>query len=401
MALSLQAQELELASRAPVRPYWQRLDPYYMPQQSWSVDWKAHGSWQRREQPVARGQRQLARVWVEEFAEPSTRRFTRSLVLRRTVAFLYCWKHATIDQLTTFTGANPGEMRAVLRELWETGLVERTKIKHPGRLYNSPYFYRLRTGGELERYLESLSYEDWLAVTAASHPQEGNADKHNLIATELGLRLAETQPAPQAIYGESIAVASRMFPGTKAEFRGDIVFVREDGLRVVIEICMAPRHDSVPAKMARWARFLAERGTRDDHGTIVIFLGVVVDPAAPSGTAARQLRKQYASAITDEVIGGHDPTVVRTSILLADWETWFPGPWALSEAFAGLRATYTVDGRAWHLVEVAHGKKGGIPFRPTGGRWDEPYRTRSSLLCVPGWLGGPIQHRYTGAETDL
>ena len=394
------------ASRSPSRPWWERDDPF------WSAQlWARPPSWRfsSRRSPAElvdeTGRAVVRWIPVPTFEVTRPRLLSRSPHVRRVVAALATWHHLSAKQLAAYLGYPATKISEILLPMYQAGLVERGRHGMGSTRYHTNFLYRLRDDRPLRCWLDALPAEDRLAVSAGRRVGARRSHaRHDILACELGLRLAETQAGIQAVWGEALCEAESLFDDPDAgSFRADLGVVRADGLRIVVELCQARQRRDLVAKMVRWGRLLC-RHTWDTSGTVVVFLNAKADDGEEGAEHARMaalLRRCHQSALSPEGLArdgvrarSAEVARARAQIHLASWADWFPAPRVLSEEFARLSTVYTADGQTWARADLAHSRQGGVPFHPqVPGKWRAPERVRRSLWASPPWLGGPVVSR--------
>ena len=245
-----------------------------------------------------------------------------------------------------------------------------------------------------ETILPTLTQQERVSVTAG-YPWDFRRqyDRHNLLSTELGLRVAEFCEVG-TVLGEKLSTAdlltwSGLGRTGKCPDHGaaDLTVVRSDGLRVAVELTASSGQDFA-AKVRRWARLLSSNSLASS-GVVILFV-----EAAPPGTAVHtssrqhlfaQVTKQIARVVTEFPGTAGDRVAARIGV--ARWEDWFPASHQATRGFVSMDAVR--------------------PTGPPGARWEpvslldpfdmvfEPHRPEamtavvgnaSMLLGVPHWL---------------
>jgi hypothetical protein len=229
--------------------------------------------------------------------------------------------------------------------------------------------YRLRLE-RTEQWLSALDDPAWVAVTLGFRPSEaGHFVKHNLLVAEFVLRLQETVTSPlQAVFGERYARSNLLLPAQnpKRPIFGDTCIVREDGLRIVVELVRRQRDRDVMEKMLAWGRLLSHE-PRSENGVVVVFLNATEDERGHIQRAA-SLRRCHAHVLSPEVLGAGawGSAYARSSIFLASWRDWFPAAWSISTDLPQLVVAYSADGTRWARGPLLPGPwhQGALPFSP-------------------------------------
>ncbi|RYC10546.1 hypothetical protein [Nocardioides zhouii] len=202
--------------------------------------------------------------------------------------------------------------------------------------------YRPATGAAFSQATPDLTSAEWIAITGGQpFGGRGHHDRHNVLATEVGLRAAEYTLAG-AVLGEAFSTANLLAgdgAGRKridTPARADLTVVRNDGLRIAIELT-ATTSPHFKRKVEQMVKLLAQ-SPLEHTGLTVIFL------IAPSleltegewETIRRTVYKEILRACRKHPGMGLDPTMARIGV--ATWREWFPSMHTVSDGFFTLRA---------------------------------------------------------------
>ena len=330
----------------------------------------------------------------------------------RMLAALDSWRTLTCEQAAAFAGA-PGllDVRSTIpRSMWNLDLVDFGQFRGlAGRGFNRRgWLYRPSRGDAFESEVAPrLTWPEWMSVTAGMPFNSfGQFDRHNVLAAELGLRLAEFADIG-TVLGEKLSRAELLCSHLPAPLlpRGetksaDLTVVRPDGLRIAVEIT-ANSSATFASKVARWAALL-DAAPLAESGLVVLF--VVVAPGDLDGSessaeavAHRSLRNVVARRIAHAVrdYPGQVGDRVADRMFLASWQEWFPARGRLGADFLTLRAL--------------------SPSGPAGDLWQEKLllgdsamplraRNRDALLAVlenaQTLAGVPLWARHRDAAPD-
>src|SRR5690625_1219755 len=222
--------------------------------------------------------------------------------------------------------------------IFTTGLVS-TKVSSRAKLY------RPAAVGAVERdLLPHLTYPERILVTGGyRYTGGGQFDRHNLLTAELALRVAEFLPRVGTVLGESLSGVD-FLAGTGLGQRSlanqrraaDATFVREDGMRVVVEMT-ASVTPYLSEKIRRWVHVLATT-TLAHSGVTVMFLGAPKPDRINPTRGANEFRSYMKQAVREAIreypgIAGANP---HERIGVALWEDFFPQPGRVSEDFLNL-----------------------------------------------------------------
>ena len=243
------------------------------------------------------------------------------------------WRTVSVEQLVAITG-NTRLAPRFSRDralLWAAGLVQRGTLvldgvrQHPGtadrlRLYRPDLHC-----GSFDRLARRLSYAEWVGVTGGwGWAQGAQFDRHNLLAVELCLRVAEWCDVA-AVLGESLATWKTMLDptaGVPATSRraADAAWVRPDGLTIAVEMTSHVASHS-KEKAQAWADALARDESRS---TMVLFVEAAHPDRRESGHNVHLLRRHVAAAANSTM--DHVLADVPSRMAVVRWVDWFPAP---------------------------------------------------------------------------
>ncbi len=378
-----------------------RLDPYWFG--LWTggtqVSWTSRALVARLDDAgVGRMRRADARVSPEQAMAAMS---VPKLRARRcaVLAAIGLWRTLTAEQIAAIVGAPAlAKSPADLRTAWSAGLVEEGRFvsamaggrdrKGRGAVYrpvNSPAF---------TRFAEALPYNEWLSVTAGRPWRSGSdLDRHNLLAAELGLRVAEFAEVG-TVFGETLSgfdllSAHPGAPGGVVGLRGgrhadaDLTCVRTDGMRIAVELT-ASTGPNFTRKVERWAQLLMDTDP-DDNGLTVVFVEAANPDRISHTNEWNTIRTTVASAAYS--IPGSMRRRVPERMAVARWCDWFPAPLAATRGFRVLAAEVPsgAHGARWNPVSLLD------PIEHTFDPRDPDastavLRTTANLLGVPHWL---------------
>lgn len=216
--------------------------------------------------------------------------------------------------------------------LVETDLTGRGAVYRPGK------------GDAFDETLkDNLSWPEWCSVTGGQRwAPATNYDRHNILGTELALRLAEFTDIG-AVLGERFSSVDLLAgsgigqPEMVGDQRAaDLTAVRSDGMRIVFEMT-ANTGTHFNKKVEKWAQLLAERPL-ETSGLTVVFV-IVQHPermADDDGYIPRARTYQAIAAATKQYPGStRDRVAERMGV--ATWREWFPARGKVHDAFFTLR----------------------------------------------------------------
>lgn len=313
-----------------------RLDPY------WDGLWRIGqmSLWDERdalERRVAVGAARAPAALLGDPDEALDRRLAGRRAQQATLDILGAldqWRTATAEQVAALTGVRGITGRSgTLDDLFAARLIDLGKVGTVRTL-------RPSASVTFDREVRPrLTYPEWVSVTGGlPFDSSRQYTRHNLLATELGLRLAEYAEV-EAVLGEKLAThellghtgIGHVAPERPTLTGADLVVVREDGLRIAIEIT-ASRGSAFAEKVRRWARLLHQRRLAES-GLVVVFL-TADHPDKPAGrrwnTRNGAMRSVLAATREFPSINA-DRTAARIGV--ADWREWFPERGVMSSAF--------------------------------------------------------------------
>jgi hypothetical protein len=262
------------------------------------------------------------------------------------------WRTLSGEQLAAMTGwpALSSATSKILTAAFTAGVLDLGEFANPlARGTNAERSRLVRPSRSLafdQLIAPGLTYQEWVSVTGGS-PWDFRRqyDRHNLISTEMGLRVAEFCEVG-TVLGEKLSTADLLYwsglgrQGECSDKRAaDLTVVRPDGLRIAVEVTASANADFA-AKVRRWAHVLAGNSLASS-GLVVLFV-----EAAPPGNAARassrqrrvieEVTKQIAKVVME--FPGSSADRVASRIGVARWEDWFLASHHASPGFASLDA---------------------------------------------------------------
>lgn len=379
-----------------------RIDPHY--DGVWSAGssaaWTTYATWRRqRDAGIADTPRALLDPDPQKALDrlASGREWDRIL---RVVAALTSFRTLTAEQLACVTGIEQiGTGRSTLMaDLFSMGLVDIGEYQRP---FASPS--RARFGGRVlyrpgrpaaaAKLIEPLcTFEELASVTGGQEwSSSGQYDRHNILTCEAMLRVAEFAPQIVGVLGERFATTALAAyssvgdpaPPEAEHRRADGMLIREDGMRIVVELT-ASVSKGFNAKVEKWAAALASR-RYDRTGVVVLFLAAPISDAQRargSKPLAVEIEGQVRIAASKYRGVPMDPTVSRMAV--AKWEDWFPERGAASrEMLVGEVARISAATGEWErarLLDPAH-----FP-RPGNDALREGLRNLAGMRQTPPWM---------------
>lgn len=224
--------------------------------------------------------------------------------------------------------------------------------------------------------------------------------RHDILGAELALRAADLLKIG-TVLGPQFSTFPDLTAGcdkpSKSKGESDLTLVRDDGVRVTIEIT-ATLGERFKEKVQRIVRTVSE-APMASSGLVVIFL--LAPAASMSERDLKKMRKRVYHAIADAVdefpFSGNRLTAERIGI--ATWREWFPAPLVASERFGRLTVDrLTGRGRTWEEADLWD--PAALPFEPHQS-FDARAIIKSSALMgqTPSWLRA--KHRPAELSADL
>jgi hypothetical protein len=194
------------------------------------------------------------------------------------------------------------------------------------------------TGDGTDRLLRWFSWEDLRAISSGSWewPGVGGGHRHDLLATELLLRVAEFSTDVVAVGAEASANYGRLITAWggdrsyEASVRwGDGLISRGDGQQIVVELtCTASKRIELRRKVAQALSLLAKA-----PGVAVVYVeaGHVERPDSHVWNPMLRL-------VADElaVLPSEHRDLVRGRIGVARWKHWWPGEHLMADGAVNL-----------------------------------------------------------------
>jgi len=394
------------SSRCPIEGFTaaDRADPY------WGNMWAtgAHASWASLrfvQQEMRRGAKlpksmrpdvtpdeALARL-IDRGATATKRRYHSKRRQDRlsALAAIGMWRTITAEQLVAITGSTYGGNDNTLLDLLGAGLIEigefHKNFTSMGKQHRR--IYRPAESKMFESLADEVGYSEWMSITAGMPWTKGPPHtRHNLLATELALRLAEYCDVSMT-FGESLSGLDLLSTNTidpDVFAKADATIIRPDGHRIAIEITSSTG-PSFTGKVERWAKTLRRTNPRK-VGLSVLF----VDASPPDATAKHRsdnwarIRSTVAKAATSEMDYIFEEVPERMAV--TRWEWMFPSYGTFAHAMTTLRAqrpTRSDGDEIWETVDLIGDN--GIPFTP-----DDPeaagavIASAQNLWGTPAWL---------------
>ncbi|MGO4230462.1 hypothetical protein AB4Y72_16560 [Arthrobacter sp. YAF34] len=331
-----------------------RLDPYW--DQLWAPGSQA--SWASIR--TARTHKNNGWGRVNAKLLPNHKEATRLLTSNRrradrlaTWGVLNSWTAVSAEQLAAFTGSRYvlDPRGSTIAASFAVDLLDIGMFPNPLAAIPNPdrnYLYRAARSDAFEKHIvPTLTWPEWASVTGGlGWASGGQYDRHNLLAAELCLRVAEYLPIG-AILGEKFSTVDLLagsglgrtvkMPDNR---RADGTIVRSDGMRIALELT-ATTSRGLESKVRRWARLLTERSLETSGLTVLFVAAPHPDRKFGGGNDPRRGIYETVRGVLKE-FPGRGPDSAAARIGVTSWEDWFPGQHQLSERFFHLEADFMV-----------------------------------------------------------
>jgi len=286
--------------------------------------------------------------WLQMPEEEAWRRVldpkNREDVLR-VLGALDQWRTATVEQVEALTGVErlSKGRTSLMSALWNADLVSigrwgsswDVKSPPPERLMLRP---AVNTAAHA-RLSRGLGWREWHSATAGlGWSADRQHPRHNVMATEFGLRMSEWGNVGMVL-GERLSSWELVAGVEGSPSAADVVLVRPDGLRVLVEIT-ATINDRIDAKVERLAKLMHE------HPDIPMVGLFVVAPRTDRGedpTSRLALRLRVAIERACRVWPGRAEAPTKARIAGVNWRYLFQ-PGQVRDDVRLLPAAFPTDG---------------------------------------------------------
>ncbi|MCG7309699.1 hypothetical protein [Brachybacterium sp. ACRRE] len=264
-------------------------------------------------------------------------------------------------------------------------------------------------------YRKSLTFAEHVAVTGGQGwDSEHRFDRHNVLTTELALRVAEfcdvatVLGEKQVSLAQMLAAAGQSAPQEDLGRKADAGIVRHDGLVIAVETT-ASVGEAFRRKVAKWAQVL-QRHPSYELPLVVLVVDVSTPSQATSAAAKNTTRSEIQAAIREAVRDFPGTARNRTAARLGmvSWQSWFPGLREAADDFLELSASFLqrdAEGQeGWHQVRLLDEDEMPFPDGSAGAGRTIALNARM-LAGTPHWLRtGEVPRtaqymvRFAGAE---
>ncbi|WP_394217023.1 hypothetical protein [Brachybacterium vulturis] len=314
------------------------------------------------------------------------------------------WRTVTREQLACIAGSRVmgNTYPAALSAPFSAGLLAHGYVS-AGMNRLAPAAQRMSmwtVGDQIDTYAQyrkSLTFAEHIAITGGQDwNSEHRFDRHNVLTTELALRVAEFCDVATVLGEKQVSLPSMLAAsGLQAQQadlgrRADAGIVRRDGLVIALETT-ASVGEAFRRKIAKWAQILQRHPTYE-LPLVVLVVDVSTPSQATSATAKNTANAEIQAAIREAVRDYPGTALNRTASRLGmvSWTEWFPGPHQASDSFEGLAASFLsrgADGNAegWRPVRLLDEDE--LPYREGLASAGETIAMNARLLAgTPYWL---------------
>jgi hypothetical protein len=325
----------------PQQRWLQRVDIFWsalwqIPGQESGITWHSPKSVQMRKDGGVGLNYRFSRIYTEEAALAKlSRRNKTAQIYFDTIGAVMMWRNATAEQISDIVewrgirGVR-GMLPATVNVPWQLNAIQ---IGRPTDFRSPPWI--LRPGWPMNpKLIKLMTYEQRLGIFGANNEgSHGSYVRHNLLNTELSLRVSEhLQHHIPIVLGEGLGSSKILVPETAKRSKqfslGDSVWIRKDGLRVIVEV--SNTQNSITGKVIRWANSLAT----DQAGMRSLALLFVVPGQKRDANWTNYIRGELSDVIYKELGGrGYDAAYIASRVFVTGWEDWFPGMHQMSDRF--------------------------------------------------------------------
>jgi len=314
------------------------------------------------------------------------------------------WRTVTREQLACLAGSRVmgNTYPAALSAPFSAGLLAHGYVS-AGMNRLAPASQRMSmwtVGDQIDAYAQyrkSLTFAEHIAITGGQDwNSEHRFDRHNVLTTELALRVAEFCDVATVLGEKQVSLPSLLAAsGLQAQQadlgrRADAGIVRRDGLVIALETT-ASVGEAFRRKIAKWAQILQRHPTYE-LPLVVLVVDVSTPSQATSAAAKNTAHAEIQAAIREAVRDYPGTALNRTASRLGmvSWQEWFPGPHQVSDSLEGLTASFLDRGSdggedGWRPVRLLAADE--LPYREGSAEAGETIATNSRLLAgTPYWL---------------
>lgn len=312
------------------------------------------------------------------------------------------WRTVTREQLAAITGSAvmARTYPASLSAPFSAGLLSHGHVS-AGMNRLAPARDRMSmwaAGDQIDaytRYRTSLTFAEHIAITGGQGwDAEHRLDRHNVLTTELALRVAEFCDVATVLgekqMGLPALLAAAGIDAAQSDLgrKPDAGIIRRDGLVIAIETT-ASIGETFRRKIAKWARLL-QRHPSYELPMVVLIVDVSTPSQATGVAAGNTARVEIQAAVREAVRDYPGTTLNRTAdrIGMVSWPAWFPAPGEATSDFLDLTASFLDRSHGhdgWRDVRLLDEDE--MPYREGSPSAGEVIAANSRLLAgTPHWL---------------
>lgn len=314
------------------------------------------------------------------------------------------WRTVTREQLSCIAGSRVmgNTYPAALSAPFSAGLLAHGYVS-AGMNRLAPASERMSmwtVGDQIDAYAQyrkSLTVAEHIAITGGQDwNSEHRFDRHNVLTTELALRVAEFCDVATVLGEKQVSLTSLLaasgLEANQADLgrRADAGIVRRDGLVIALETT-ASVGEAFRRKIAKWAQILQRHPTYE-LPLVVLVVDVSTPSQATSAAAKNTASAEIQAAIREAVRDYPGTSLNRTAsrIGMVSWQDWFPGPHEVSASFDRLSVSFLARGtddaeEGWRPVQLL--EEQDLPYREGSAEASETISTNARLLAgTPYWL---------------
>lgn len=364
--------------------YWSGL--WGLPGEEASVRWiSAEYAKVRVDQSIMREYAFMHWITYDEAVEKITNNPKYQRHILSMLGAVKMWRNISADQLADMIerpslGADPDlvtTLQKIPAILWNANLIQIGRHSNMAPHRNA-WLYRSALGEPDAKLLQGLTFINKLGAFGPTSGQvHGSIVRHNLLNTELSLRIAEHHSdAFPIVLGEGMSTAKQLMPQMLRVNTsiGDSIWVRGDGLRVIVEV--SNDYKSSIGKIKQWADVIAQ----DAVGAKSLALLIVVPGMRRGGRWRDEMGKIIRETAGDWLrANGYGVEYFASRIFIIGWEDWFPAEYETSQWWQSMtvRSVFR-DGQT-----VALTSPGAIPCNVAPDKADTAIRNAKLMYGVP------------------
>lgn len=240
-----------------------------------------------------------------------------------------------------------------------------------------------------------LTFAERMSVTGGEQwSPEHRFDRHNVLTTELALRVAEYCDVATVLGEKHVSVPALLEstgerPGpSDVQRKADMGIVRRDGLTILVETTGSAGL-TFRKKMHNWAQAL-QRHPVYDMPVVVLVLDASTPAQQQAATPERSARNEILDAVRTAVADFPGSATNRTAarIGVASWSDWFPERHGADDSFLDLTARFPIGDdpqNRWESVRILDDHD--LPFKSGSEERGRVIERNARILAgTPYWL---------------